>query len=32
MSHDGERLDESLVCTRSGRRYEETAHGLTEVV
>jgi predicted dehydrogenase/acetyltransferase-like isoleucine patch superfamily enzyme len=32
MSHDGERLGDDLTCPRSGRRYEERAGELVEVV
>jgi acetyltransferase-like isoleucine patch superfamily enzyme len=31
VSHAGERLDDTLVCPRSGRRYQETPEGLQEI-
>lgn len=31
MSHDGERLDDDLVCPRSGRRYHEVGDNLEEI-
>ena len=32
VSHDGERLDDDLVCPRSGRRYRVEGSSLVEVV
>ena len=32
VSHAGERLDDSLICPREGRKYRETSDGLLEEV